>query len=140
MSSFPRRLRTSIQYTKQAAKNSLIALWTSSTSGPLLALFTRWLAQKQQAYFSASPMWVVLCVGRSSTSLRMAYSSNRQIFLLNLPFITLRHESMISLWWVGGLIENLGSVHRSGSMMKSGKDLWKMWAGSSMLSGMSRRE
>ena len=37
-------------------------------------------------------------------------------------------------------MKNWGLVHRSGSVRKSGNDLWNTWTGSSMLSGMRRRE
>ena len=37
-------------------------------------------------------------------------------------------------------MKNLWSVHLPGSLRKSGKDLWRILTGSSVLSGMRRRE
>ena len=134
------RARTSIQDRKLVAKKSSMALCISDTPPLMSETFARWLVQNLHAYPRVSPMKVVLSVGRSLISLRIVKSSNWQMFLSNLSFITLRHESKISLWWAEGSMKKWELVHRCGSVRKSGNDLWKILAGSSLVSGTRRRE
>jgi len=81
MSSFPIKLRTSIQNSRQVVKNLSIASCISSTPGPPPGILRRCFVQKQHAYPSASPMWSFWQLERSLTSLRIARSSSSQMFL-----------------------------------------------------------
>ena len=116
----PRTLSTSSQNRNFCSKNwcRIDRMWAGIVP-------TRCLCHDLQAYSNAWPMCSFALSFRSMISALATQSGSSHMFRSNLRFIASRQPKRISVCWSAGETRNLGLVHRVGSTMKSGNDLWK---------------